>query len=143
MFDRWAGLASRLRRVSVVAFLAAAIAASGALTAQTAASPPLPNGGFEEGTPGAAPSFWQLGGSGGGYRAVLDPVNPHQGRTSAHVSRRPGAGAAGPSDFGALSAQLDAAPYRGKRIRYSAAIRVLPGRSGFPRSAAAARRGRA
>src|SRR5690606_1177481 len=87
------------------------------------------NPGFEQGQPGAAPAGW--GGSITGsppaegesaYRAVLDVETPREGSASALLERvePPGSGPA----FGTIAQGLDAAPYRGRRVEFTAAVRV-------------------
>jgi C-terminal processing protease CtpA/Prc len=76
------------------------------------------NPGFEEGAPTLAPwAFNTLP----QYAAVLDSAAPHGGRWAARVIGQAGGP---PSDFGNLLQATDAAPLRGKRVRYRAWVRT-------------------
>lgn len=118
---------SRLSILSGGAPLAAAALASGTAAAQSPAAA-IANPGFEEGAPGETPSGWGLGtgapgaGTKQAYRAVIDLANPRGGSASARLERA----LVGDAAFGSLSQVLDARPYRSRRIRMTAAVRVGP-----------------
>jgi C-terminal processing protease CtpA/Prc len=99
-----------------------------ALFAQAAQAPaPLPapkNLGFEEGQPGEVPPGWHLSSvaKSNGYTAKIVTDKPESGRQAAEVAlegERKDANA-----FGNLLSFFDATPYRGKRIRFRAAVRA-------------------
>jgi C-terminal processing protease CtpA/Prc len=91
------------------------------------------NGDFETGAAGDPPPHWSGTTTPGsakdfkGYRSVLDPENPRSGKASVRLEHIGGQPA--PNQFGMLASEVDAAPYRGKRIRLTGAVRVrdLPG----------------
>ncbi len=89
-----------------------------------AGTSPGSNMDFESGNEGEAPPAWggTVGANASGYSAVLDRDKPHGGKASARLQLN-GAPAGGPG-FGVLSRGVDAAPYRGKRVRLTAAVRV-------------------
>jgi C-terminal processing protease CtpA/Prc len=100
-----------------------------ALLAQAAAQPPAPlpaprNLDFEEGRPGEVPPGWHLSPSSkeNGYTAKIVTEKPDSGRQSAEVAlegvRKDANG------FGNLLTLFDATPFRGKRIRFRAAVRA-------------------
>ena len=95
--------------------------------AQTPAVNPVPNPGFEEGTPGAPPPRWTANSAHDdpnlGYRAAVDTVRPFKGRASARLHGFSPA-EAGKVRFGSLVNGLDARPYRGRRIRLTGAVRA-------------------
>ena len=62
------------------------------------------------------------------YRTVVDHDRPHGGTASARLERI--AGAEGQSAFGSFSQTVDAAPFRGRRIRLTAAVRADPAITG-------------
>lgn len=103
-----------------------------ALDSATAQAPaaPIANAGFEEGAPDEFPRGWgesidgsrTAGGAPMVYRAVVDSVNPREGRGSARLERAGEAGAEAP--FGTIAQALDATSYRGRRVRLTAAVRV-------------------
>lgn len=116
----------------VGAILLLLVTAFAGLSAQPAAiSIPVANGDFEADRPGDPPAGWAgtpaqaASGSGSGemaYRAVVDSDNPRSGKASVRLealSERPP-----PDAFGVLTRTVDAAPYRGKRVRLTAAVRV-------------------
>ena len=80
----------------------------------------LVNGGFEKGAPGMMPAAWQV--TMGSAAVVTDGCR--QG--AACVQVKPGAGP-GAESPGILLQILDAGAYRGKLIRYRAAVRVTEG----------------
>ncbi|WP_438003351.1 erythromycin esterase family protein [Sorangium sp. So ce321] len=87
--------------------------------------PALANGGFEEGTAGAAPLEWQLNASPRNlvYRAKLVTDRPAGGKLAVQIDRAP---TPVPAPFGAgsLMERIDARPLRGKRVRFSAKTRL-------------------
>ncbi len=74
---------------------------------------------FESGTPGEVPPGWLSPTAGMGYTAALSVEAPKQGKQCVRVSGAPGASA-----FGNVMQRIDATPYRGKRVRLRAAVRV-------------------
>ena len=88
-------------------------AAAGSASAQPAPANP----GFEDGVP--ALTGWQLRDT-TAYAAALDSVDPHGGRWSARVAWRAGGAA---NATGILQQRVDAAPYRGRRVRFRAWVR--------------------
>jgi C-terminal processing protease CtpA/Prc len=95
-----------------------------ALTVGIAYSQLLPapqNLGFEEGQPGNVPPGWRVPTSINGYAAKLSSDNPKTGKYCAEVAWT---GSDKPSPFGNLMQIFDAAPYRGKRVRFRAAVRA-------------------
>ena len=121
----------RIRSGHTVVRAAAALAALALAIEGAAAQAPAPlaNAGFEEGAPGALPPGWggpaaastPGGNPASAYRALVDADNPSEGRASARLER---SGAGGSSPFGALSQAVDAMPYRGRRVRLTAAVRA-------------------
>ncbi|WP_437313405.1 erythromycin esterase family protein [Sorangium sp. So ce385] len=87
--------------------------------------PALANGGFEEGTAGAAPLEWQVDASPRNlvYRAKLVTDRPAGGKLAVQIDRAP---TPVPAPFGAGSfmERIDARPLRGKRVRFSAKTRL-------------------
>jgi hypothetical protein len=77
---------------------------------------------FEESAPGEAPAGWHS--TVAGYRAETSAENPKSGRRCAVLSL---AGPAVANGFGVLMQSVDAAPYRGHRLRLSAALRAEDG----------------
>jgi len=103
----------------IVASLLAVLAAS-------AAAQSIPqNLDFEQGRVGQIPPGWFC--PTGGYVAELTDVQPHGGRQCAHLRAVPGAARA---RFGNLMQQFDGRPYRGRRVRVRAAVRVETHRPG-------------
>jgi len=80
----------------------------------------LLNGGFERGVPGAMPAAWQV--TMGSAAVVTEGCR--QGAACVQVMPGAGPGAESP---GILLQVLDAGAYRGKLIRYRAAVRVTEG----------------
>ena len=82
------------------------------------------NAGFEQGRVGEKPRNWHNPTE--GYELVLTDQSVREGRLCAQLrsSGQPGA------PFGNLLQTLDATPYRGKRIRLRAAVRVDPDAAG-------------
>lgn len=82
------------------------------------------NGDFEAGEAGKAPEGWFVPTA--GYRAEVTEETPGQGKRSARIAPAGGERAA----FGNLMQSIDAAAYRGKKVRLRAAVRVEGGESG-------------
>src|SRR5271157_617231 len=82
---------------------------------------------FEVGQPGETPSGWFVPKviADEGFRAVLTTNQPASGKLCVEL-RWPTNGTA-PGSFGNLMQQVDAAPWRNKRIKVTAAIRVASG----------------
>jgi erythromycin esterase len=81
------------------------------------------NTGFEESPPGSAPAGWEIRDvvRSYGFEAVISENAPHSGMHSAVLRRAPGPHY---GDYvGQLGQRVDAAPYRGRRIRLQAAVR--------------------
>ena len=82
----------------------------------------IANPGFESteaGRQGAPPGWWKLQHAGPeSYAFVLDTANPRGGARSLRISN------IGPEPFGTIVQTLDAAPLRGRTLRYSAWIRT-------------------
>ena len=114
-------------RIHSTALLAALVLAPAAAPAPAQTVPANP--GFEEGAP--ALTGWRLNPA-PGYAVQLDSVDAHQGRWTARVTGQAGGG---PNVFGNLLQDVDAAPFRGKRVRYRAWVRTDlpagPGRAGI------------
>ena len=86
----------------------------GAPLATASAQSTLTNPGFEEGAPSL--TGWQFREM-GTFSFALDSADAHEGRWAARVT---GQGGAPPGAFGNLLQRVDAAPYRGQRVRYRA-----------------------
>ena len=80
---------------------------------------------FESGSPGEVPPGWFSPTTNFGYAAALSTESPKQGKQCARLS---GAPSVKPETerpvFGNLMQQIDATPYRGKRVRLRGAVRV-------------------
>ena len=100
-------------RIRSIFLLAALSLAAPALAQSVPANP-----GFEEGAP--ALRGWRFN-TLPQYTAALDSANPHGGRWSARVTGQAGGP---PSAFGNVFQSPDAAPLRGKRVRYRAWVRT-------------------
>jgi C-terminal processing protease CtpA/Prc len=103
------------------------------LTSSAAARPiPVPNAGFEEGSAGQPPPGWHSGISAepsnapAAYRAVIDRAVVRSGHSSVRLESP----TAPTSEFGTVTNSLDAAAYRGRRIRLTGAVRAEPGDDG-------------
>jgi C-terminal processing protease CtpA/Prc len=81
------------------------------------------NGDFEEGEVGMAPPGWfmPLPSANAGYTVQVTEDQPHAGKRCAILERKPGGEGMG---FGNIMQTIDATRYRGKRIRYQAAVRA-------------------
>ncbi|HYG61285.1 MAG TPA: S41 family peptidase [Thermoanaerobaculia bacterium] len=80
------------------------------------------NLGFEQGDPGQTPPGWKVpeAAKAAGYTAAIDAGQAASGARSALLSGP----AVDPRSFGNLMQSVDAAPYRGQRVRYRAAVRI-------------------
>jgi C-terminal processing protease CtpA/Prc len=83
---------------------------------------------FEQGTVGQVPEGWDSP-TGINYAAELTEVQPKSGKRAALLSSVAGATAGGP-DFGNLMQAVDAAPFRGRRVRFRAAVRMEAAEAG-------------
>jgi C-terminal processing protease CtpA/Prc len=85
---------------------------------------------FEQGTVGKLPNGWTLTDSAAkkGFMAVLSDDKPKSGQRCALISRAPKSKdvRVGMADLGSLTQGLDAAPFRGKRVRFRVAARIEP-----------------
>jgi C-terminal processing protease CtpA/Prc len=89
-------------------------------TAQTTTSQvPLVNAGFEQGTVGGPLPGWNSGSP--QYAAEISDLGCNSGKQCG-LLRFPGTGT--PDNFGNISQAINAVPYRGKKVRYRAAVRV-------------------
>ena len=81
------------------------------------------NTGFEESEAGKPPVGWQLSPNLSGYdfQVITTEDTPHTGKRCARLSRSPGKHYG--ETVGSFSQQLDAKPYRGKKIKLQAATR--------------------
>jgi hypothetical protein len=77
------------------------------------------NLGFEEGQPGQAPDHWRVPRI-PGYHVLISSENPKSGKQCVTIKR----GTEKPGPFGNVMQGIDAAPFRGKRVRYRAAVRT-------------------
>jgi len=77
---------------------------------------------FEEGAVGQVPDGW-VSPTGINYAAELTEERPKSGRRAALLRSVPGATAGG-SPFGNFMQAIDAAPFRGRRVRFRAAVRM-------------------
>ena len=78
---------------------------------------------FESGSPGEVPPGWLSPTAKVGYTVALSTDAPKQGKQSVRLSRGAAIDPAGPG-FGNIMQQIDATPYRGKRVRFRGAVRV-------------------
>jgi hypothetical protein len=78
---------------------------------------------FEKGSAGAVPDGWFVPTAFAAYHAVWTAEGCAQGKGCAEIAPGPNAGATP----GNLMQMFDAAPYRGKLVRYRAAVKVAPG----------------
>jgi C-terminal processing protease CtpA/Prc len=78
---------------------------------------------FEQGSIGAVPDDWVCPTN--GYVAQLTEQQPQSGKHAALLQSQPDANKAAP--FGNLMQAIDATPYRGKRVRFKAFVRIEPG----------------
>jgi len=104
----------------------------GSLSPARSASPsiqaiPLVNPGFEDGTLGQTAPGWSTPQAilDAGYSIRTAEERPESGKKCLQIAR---AGAKkNPQAFGVSAQAIDAAPYRGKRVRFTAAVRVEGG----------------
>jgi hypothetical protein len=89
-------------------------------TSLVAAAETVPaNADFEEGQPGQAPDPWRVPQI-PGYQVLISDENPKSGKQCVTIKR----GTEKPGPFGNVMQGIDAAPFRGKRVRYRAAVRT-------------------
>ncbi len=93
-----------------------------ALSAVAAPIPAPMNLDFESGSPGEVPPGWLSPTATLGYTVAISTDAPKQGRQCVRLS----SGAIDPKGpgFGNVMQQIDATPYRGKRVRFRGAVRV-------------------
>jgi len=94
-----------------------------ALTASLHAQGTFTNPDLEKGSPGGVPEGWFAPPAFSSYRAVWVGEGCRQGKGCAELAPAPDAG----GNPGNLMQMFDAAPYRGKQIRYRAAVSVAAG----------------
>lgn len=122
-------MTTRLSLASAALAAAAVVLALECADAQAPPAVPVANPGFEEEAPGGRPTSWggpaaaspPADGAQPPYRVAIDADNPREGRGSARLER---VGPAGSQPFGAISQAVDATSYRGRRVRFTAAVRV-------------------
>jgi len=89
-------------------------------TSLVAAAETVPaNSGFEQGQPGQAPDHWRVP-KVPGYHVLVSDENPKSGKQCVTIKR----GTEKPGPFGNVMQKIDAASFRGKRVRYRAAVRT-------------------
>ena len=77
---------------------------------------------FEQGTVGQTPTGWYFfTGVGSGYTSGLTTERPISGAMCVVIKRT---SAAGSGDFSSVAQSFDASPYRGKQVRFRAAVRA-------------------
>ncbi len=115
-------LDSMLALVVLTTFTAAALAAEpkdeNAKTAD--AIEPIANAGFEQGQVGQRPVGWAAP-TIHGYRVTISDTEPKAGKQCAIIQRETKPGV---RQFGNLMQSIDATPFRGKRVRFRAAVRA-------------------
>ena len=89
-----------------------------------AAEPAPVNLDFESGAPGAVPPGWIAPTAHFGYNAELTADAPKQGKQCVRLSGEPRANETTARPFGNVMQTVDAAAYRGKRVRLRGAVRV-------------------
>jgi C-terminal processing protease CtpA/Prc len=107
----------RLPMMTLRSLLLAALVL-GAPLATASAQSTLANPGFEEGAPSLTGWHFREMGT---FSFALDSADAHEGRWAARLT---GQGGAPPGAFGNLLQRMDAAPYRGQRVRYRAWVRT-------------------
>lgn len=90
---------------------------------QTALNTSILNPDFEQGKAGEIPEGWHSPTNGGGYTAELLEENPKTGKRAALVKSNQ-ATQAKTAPFGNLMQSIDATTFRGKRVRFRAAVRT-------------------
>ena len=98
------------------------------VTAPTVQTAPV-NLDFEQGTTGQVPTGWRAATQTLGYPAETTDKTPRSGTKAAVLRSEPDAKINARS-FGNLMQVVDAAPYRGRRVRLRGAVRVEPGEGG-------------
>jgi hypothetical protein len=89
-------------------------------TSPVAAAETVPaNPGFEQGPPGQAPDHWLVPRI-PGYHVLISGEDPKSGKQCLTIKR----GTEKPGPFGNVMQRIDATPFRGKRVRYRAAVRT-------------------
>jgi hypothetical protein len=84
---------------------------------------------FEQGQPGQAPDHWYVP-KVPGYQVLVSDENPKSGKQCVTIKR----GTEPPGPFGNVMQKIDATPFRGKRVRYRAAVRTrIDGENGGAR----------
>jgi hypothetical protein len=107
------------RRTCHLAILATVVIAL-VWTCPVAAAETVPaNPGFEQGQPGQAPDRWLVPRI-PGYHVLISGEDPKSGKQCVTIKR----GTERPGPFGNVMQRIDAAPFRGKRLRYRAAVRT-------------------
>lgn len=95
------------------------------LAASAPAQSPIQNAGFEQGSPGQAPPGWFIPQPvlDAGYVVQISSENAKEGKQCAVITLNgtPGQG------FGNMMQSFDAKPYRGKKMRFRAAVRFESG----------------
>ena len=106
------------RTYSLVILVTVVIALVG--TSLVAAAETVPaNAGFEQGQPGQAPDHWRVP-KVPGYHVLVSDEDPKSGKQCVTIMR----GTEKPGPFGNVMQKIDAASFRGKRVRYRAAVRT-------------------
>jgi len=113
-------------RIYRLAILATGVIAL-AWTSLGAAAETVPaNAGFEQGQPGQAPDHWRVP-KVPGYHVLVSDEDPKSGKQCVTIKR----GTEKPGPFGNVMQKIDATPFRGKRVRYRAAVRTeIDGQNG-------------
>lgn len=112
--------AAGISMIRLVSFLRRGIAALALGAAVAAQSSTLANPKLEDGAPGEAPAGWFFGSQSGG-RATVDALAPFEGAHSACIDAT---ASTGDQPFTNLMQSIDAAPWRGKRIVFRAAVKT-------------------
>lgn len=98
----------------------AAVAATFIWASLAAAAEIVPaNPDFEQGQPGQAPERWSVPNV-PGYQVLISDENPKSGKQCLTIKR----GTEAPGPFGNVMQRVAAAPFRGKRVRFRAAVRT-------------------
>lgn len=85
---------------------------------------------FEDGEAGKMPDGWVSPTNARGFQAELTEISPKTGRRAGLLKSLRGATEADERAFGNLMQAIDAAPYRGKRVRLRAAVKLEPQQRG-------------
>jgi len=89
-------------------------------TSLVAAAETVPaNSGFEQGQPGQAPDHWRVP-KVPGYHVLISDEDPKSGKQCVTIKQD----TENPGLFGNVMQKIDAASFRGKRVRYRAAVRT-------------------